>query len=253
MIIRYPPCRGGGNQAYHTASHFAVMSVLTALLQRGVSGRGQFIDVSITATLNVTTEAASYAWLVSGDVVQRQTGRHASVTPSGETQIRCADGRYANTGVPPRFPDEFARLYRWLGELDLLAELPEAVFLEMGANWEGPFDLSQLGVDDTITAIFSAGRDALMLIASKVPAQAFFEGCQRAGLTAGVVNAPEEAFEDPHFAARGFPVMVDHPELGQRFRYPGAPFQPPLSPWAIRRRAPLLGEHSAEVFGALEG
>ena len=36
-----------------------------------------------------------------------------------------------------------------LKELGLDAELPEAVFLEMGANWEGPFDLSKIAVDDT--------------------------------------------------------------------------------------------------------
>ena len=30
--------------------------------------------------------------------------------------------------------------------------------------------------------------------------------------------------------------------------YPGAPFKMSRTPWAIRRPAPLLGEHNAEVF-----
>ena len=245
-----PPIRGP-LQGYQTAAHFAFMSALTALLYRSVSGRGQFIDVSMTAASNVTTEAASYSWLVAQRTVQRQTGRHASVSPSRETQQRCADGRHANTGVPPRQPREFAALHGWLKELGLDAELPEAVFLEMGANWEGPFDLSRIGSDDEITAIFGAGREALKLIASRVSAQDFFLGCQRAGLAVGVVNAPEEAFEDEHFKARGFQVPVHHEDIGRTVVYPGAPYTLNGSPWAISRRAPKLGEHDDEVFGEL--
>lgn len=245
-----PPIRGP-HQAYHTASHFAVMSALTAIVHHGITGVGQFIDVSMHAASNVTTEAASYSWLVAGLTVQRQTGRHASVTPSGETQKLCADGRYANTGVPPRFPAEFARLDTWLKQLELDTELPEAVFLEMGANWEGPFDLAKIGTDDTITAIFSAGRDALKLIASRLPAQEFFVGCQSVGLAVGVVNSPEEAFEDEHFKARGFHVEVYHDDIDRTITYPGAPYQLPASPWQISRRAPKLGEHDAEVWAEL--
>ena len=246
-----PPVRGA-LQGYHTASHFAVMSTLTALLHRGVSGTGQFIDVSMTAASNVTTEAASYTWLVSGRTVQRQTGRHASTSPSSETQQRCADGRHANTGVPPRKPAEFAALLAWLRELGLEAQLPEAVFLETGANWQGPFDLAQLGSDDEITAIFGAGREALKLIAATVPAHDFFLGCQRAGLAVGVVNAPEEAFEDAHFKARGFHAPVYHEDLNRNVVYPGAPYAFGGSPWGISRRAPKLGEHDAEVFAELD-
>lgn len=246
-----PPVRGPG-QGYQTAAHFAVLSTLTALLYRGVSGEGQFIDISMNAASNVTTEAASYEWLVARRTVQRQTGRHAAVHPTGPTQRRCADGHYANTGVPPRFPDEFARLHEWLAELALLDELPEAVFLEMGANWEGPFDLSKIAEDDTIAAIFGAGRDALNLIASRLPAQEFFVGCQRAGLSVGVINSPEEAFEDEHFMARGFHAPLQHDDIDRTIVYPGAPYRLERSPWRLTRRAPKLGEHQAEVFGELE-
>jgi len=252
-----PPVRGWGNQGYHTGCHYAFMSALTALLHRGNSGPGQFVDVSITAALNVTTEAATYAWLVAEATVQRQTGRHAAVRASGETQMQCADGRYVNTGVPPRFPHEFAKLLGWLRDLDagqqldLVSELPESVFLEMGAEWEGPFDLSKLGTDDTITAIFSAGRDALKLIAQKVSAYEFFIGCQNAGIAVGVIYSPEEAFEDPHFKARGFQVDVAHDDFSRTFRYPGAPYKLPGSPWRISRRAPHLGEHNDEIFNGV--
>ena len=245
-----PPVRGGGNQGYQTASHFAVMSALTAVLARMTSGEGQFVDVSMHAAANVTTEYGSYGWLVAQQTVQRQTGRHAAVGPSSETQTLCADGRYANTGVPPRTPAEFARLDNWVKELDLVDEFPEAVFLEMGAAWEGPFDLTQIGRDDTITAIFGAGREALKVLASRVSAYDFFIGCQTRGLAVGVIYSPDEAFEDEHFKARGFQVTLTHDDLGRTFRYPGAPYVLPASPWRLSRRAPKLGEHNIEILGA---
>jgi len=88
-----------------------------------------------------------------------------------------------------------------------------------------------------------------MLIAENIDAYAFFIGCQTRGLAVGVIYSPEEAFEDPHFKARGFQVEVEHDDLGGTVRYPGAPYRLPASPWRISRRAPKLGEHDAEVLG----
>jgi crotonobetainyl-CoA:carnitine CoA-transferase CaiB-like acyl-CoA transferase len=246
-----PPVRGLGFQGYSTACHYAVMSALTALLQRGVSGRGQFVDVSMHAAANVTTEMGSYNYLVQGTTVQRQTGRHAMETLTLPTQVRCADGRYVNTGVPPRQPKEYAGLLAWLRELGIADDFPEAVFLELGAKRDF-VDLSKIGQDDEITAIFAAGREALNFAASRLSAYDFFVGCQRAGMPVGVIYAPEEAFEDAHFAARGFPTPVEHPELGRTIRYPGAPYRFEKTPWRISRRAPRLGEHTAEVLAEWE-
>ena len=72
-----PPVRGGGNQALHTGAHYAVISLLVALLAREESGRGQHVDVNLHAAANVSTEAGSYHYLVDQSIVQRQTGRHA--------------------------------------------------------------------------------------------------------------------------------------------------------------------------------
>ena len=244
-----PPIRGGGLQGFAIACHYAVMSALTAILHRELGGTGQRIDVSMHAAANVTTEMASYHWLVQQGTVQRQTGRHATESVSMPSQMACADGRYVNTGVPPRTPREFGNLLGWLDELGIRQELPEAVFLEMGAQ-RANIDLSRIGVDDEVTAIFGAGRQALTFIASRVSAREFFLGAQRAGLPVGVIYAPEEAYEDEHFVARGFQVEVEHPELGRTVRYPGAPYAFEKSRWAISRRAPRLGEHTDEVLAA---
>ncbi len=245
-----PPVRGGGNQGYHTGCHFAVMSALVALHVRHETGLGQYIDVSMHAAANVTTEAASYDWLVARSTVQRQTGRHAASRMTQESQVRCADGRYVNTGVPPRSPPEFGALYAWIEELGLLEEFPEAFLLKMGQERER-IELSKIREDEELQAIFGAGREGQNFVASKVSAYDFFVGSQERGLPVGVIYSPEEVMEDRHFKARGFPVEVEHDNLGRSFTYPGAPYVFHGSPWRIQRRAPLLGEHNEQVFSAL--
>ena len=61
-----PPVRGGGNQAYHTVGHYAVAGIMVALVHRQFTGAGQYIDANMHAALNITTEAATYSWLVAG-------------------------------------------------------------------------------------------------------------------------------------------------------------------------------------------
>ena len=241
-----PPVRGGGNQGYHTGCHFAVMSALVALLHRDNGGRGQHIDVNMHAAANVTTGAGSYTWLVARDTVQRQTGRHAAENPTMPSQVRSADGRYANTGVPPRRPHEFKLTHQWLEELDLLEHFHAAALLLLGAECE-QIDLSKLASDEDLRAIFGAGREAMAYIASHLTAYDFFTGAQERGFQVGIIYSPEEAMADPHFVARGFPVEVEHPEHGRSFTYPGAPYKFEKSPWSVRR-APLLGEHNDECL-----
>jgi len=245
-----PPIRGGGNQGHQIAGHYAVLSALTALLHRMATGEGQLVDVNMHAAANVTTEMASYHWLVQRTTVQRQTGRHAMEQTTLPTQVRCADGRWVSTGLPPRKPREYQYVYDWIVELGLEPEFPEAIFLKQGAERES-IDLSKIGLDEEITVIFGAGREALNLIASRISAYEFFIGAQERGISVGVIYSPEEAIEDPHFRARGFPVEVLHPELGRSVTYPGAPYRFEKTPWRISRRAPQLGEHEAEVLGEI--
>jgi benzylsuccinate CoA-transferase BbsE subunit len=246
---RIPPVRGGGNQGYQTACIFAVMSVLTAWLHRARTGVGQFVDVSMHAAANVTTEAASYDYLVAQRTVQRMTGRHASVRLSTPSIVEARDGRLVHTGVPPRFAHEFTNLLRWLDDLGLRSEYHESFFLEMGEA-RGGVQTNEIHTDVEAGAIFNAGREALRFIAERLDAYEFFVGAQRHGLATGIVYSPEEVIEDPHFVARGFPVEVEHRELGRSFTYPGLPFVCQAAPGAITR-APRLGEHDEQILGPL--
>jgi len=111
--------------------------------------------------------------------------------------------------------------------------------------------LADVFTDVTTREIFRVGREALEFIARHLTAYEFFVQGQRRGLAVGMLYAPEEVMEDVHFQARGFPTPVFHQDLGRDVRYAGAPFIFEKSPWAIRCRAPRLGEHQTQVFGAL--
>lgn len=244
-----PPVRGGGGQGYHTGCHYAVMSALTALLGREATGRGQFVDISLYAAANVTTEFATYSWLVARQTVQRQTGRHATPKPSQPTQLQCADGRWLNNPTAARRGAEFGSLAAWLDELGLAEEFDEYALLKMGEEIEY-ISLADLAEDDLKGEIFGSGRTAIEFLATKLGAYELFQGLQSRGLACGVIYSPEEVLADPHFVARGFPVEVEHEEIGRSVTYAGAPLRFVGTPAHVSRRAPHVGEHTAEVLGA---
>jgi len=237
-----PPIRGAGEQSANIAGMYCAIGALVALAHRDQTGEGQLVEVNVNAACNVSSEQTTYHWLVNNETCFRQTGRHAYFTPSQRTQVRCADGAYASTGVLPRKPHEFANLLTWLTDLGLADELPEAFFLELAASRDAPVDIAMIGADDETTAILTAARDAITLIASRLPANEYFLESQRRGFPAGAVLSPDEAFEDEHIAARGFQVPVSHPELGETFAYPGIPYVFSANPTAAPARPPLLGE-----------
>ncbi len=242
-----PPIRPMGDHGYAMGEHFAVQAALTALIFREAGGQGQKIDVSLNAAANVTTELSSYTWLVAQEQVQRQTGRHAGTNPSMPTQYRCKDGRYVNTGLPPRTAKQYTLMLEWFRQHGFDKDFPETVFLEMGTH-HPVLDISRVGIDDEITAIFGAAREALAYASSQMTAYDFFESAQKANIPVGIIYSPDEAFEDPHYKHRGFQVEMDQPQLGRKVLYPGAPYALPASPWRLSRVAPMLGEHTDEVL-----
>jgi crotonobetainyl-CoA:carnitine CoA-transferase CaiB-like acyl-CoA transferase len=236
-----PPIRGAGDQAFNIAGLYASIACLVAVAHRDATGRGQLADVNINAACNVTCEQTTYNWLLIREVCTRQTGRHAAYVPSAPVQVRCADGRYATTGVLPTKPADFAKLHQWLAELGALEQLPEAVFLETAANRSEAVALSAIGADDEVTAILSASRDAITLIASLLPADEFYLQSQQRGFPAGSIRSPDEGFADPHFVARGFHRSVEDRDLGRTITCPGVPFVASRNPTGVVQ-SPRLNE-----------
>ena len=76
-----PPIAPGGGQAWHMGGHYACMAITAALIHRGNTGAGQYIDLSIHESCALTTEGAMSSWIYSGKTMIRQTGRHAGHDP----------------------------------------------------------------------------------------------------------------------------------------------------------------------------
>jgi len=234
------PVRGGGNQGYHTVCHFAAMGVMIALLHRQNTGVGQYIDANMHAAQNVTTEGSSANWLVARNTVQRQTGRHAAVRQTAMSQVQCRDGRYINVGFPARTEEQWLHLLAWLEEEGVIGDLSEYL--------SPPNRQAMVRGDPTAMEQQRKVSSAISALAQRTDAYDMFIKAQNLGFQWGIIYSPEEVIDDPHLRARGFAVEVEHPELGESFTYPGAPYKLPASPWAISSRAPLLGEHNDAVY-----
>ena len=70
---------------------------------------------------------------------------------------------------------------------------------------------------------------------------------QEQGVPAGAVLTGPELLEDPQLAARGGFIEQDRPGIGVK-HYPNQPYRFRFAASTPDRRAPLLGEHTAEVL-----
>jgi crotonobetainyl-CoA:carnitine CoA-transferase CaiB-like acyl-CoA transferase len=226
------PIAPGGGNAWHIGSHYAYMSIIAALTYRTNSGRGQYIDASVHDACALTTEMHVNTYIYQGDVVKRQTGRHAAATPTPLAQLRCKDGKYVNAAASRVTLRQLPSLAEWMDSYGLADDL-------MDERYKDPeVFAASAGHFDEVVANFAAHltRDEIA------------HGGQERGFTWGAIRAPEDLVDEGHLNDRGFWVDVPHPELGRSFKYPGAAGIYNGSPWRISSRAPLIGEHNEEIF-----
>jgi len=62
------------------------------------------------------------------------------------------------------------------------------------------------------------------------------------------VNTVADLVGNPQLKDRDYWVEVEHPELGATITYPGAPCKLTGTPWQVKGRAPLVGEHNSQVY-----
>ncbi len=226
-----PPVRPYLDAAYHIASHYAFVGALAALVLRQQTGEGQYIDASMHEACHDTTEGAMPSYYFSGQRVQRQTGRHAAVSATQPVIFPCLDGKEIFTRVPVE-AGAWERFVDWLDESGVAVDLRDARF------------------SDPVVRRREAGHitEVLEAFCAMHTAEELYHGAQQRGMVWGVVRSPDETVHDEHLRARGFFVTVAHPELGRQYEYAGAPYRFSETPWAIHRRAPLLGEHNREIY-----
>jgi len=68
------------------------------------------------------------------------------------------------------------------------------------------------------------------------------------GIMLAPVNTIKDVTEDPQLKARDCWIDVAHPEMGTTITYPGAPCKLTETPWQIKGRAPVIGEHNSDIY-----
>jgi crotonobetainyl-CoA:carnitine CoA-transferase CaiB-like acyl-CoA transferase len=227
-----PPIRPGGNQGYHSAASFAQIGVMLALLDRQKTGRGQLLDVSMHESCAVNVELANPYWFYPKVNIQRQTCRHAQPSPTQPALFRCADDRYVYFTLVLSEAKSWKALVDWMDSKGMAMQLTEPEFSDVAYRQDRFHE-----VQDLVECFF--------LIQDSH--EAYHEG-QAAGLPIGVLNAPEDLFEDEHLQARGFFADVEHEGVGA-VAYPGPIYRFSSFSEVDRTAAPKLGEHTADILG----
>jgi crotonobetainyl-CoA:carnitine CoA-transferase CaiB-like acyl-CoA transferase len=228
-----PMAPGGGN-AWHMGCDYAYMAIMAALVYRTVTGRGQYIDVSVHDACALTTEAAVPTYIYRGESVIRQTGRHHAPAPTPRTQFLSQDGKYVTALVAGRLTPRYVQdLAEMLDSYGMAGDLKDPKYQDPKVIQENTSHII-----DELVANFIAS----------LPQEEVYHVAQERGFTWGAIRAPEELLDDAHLQDRDFWKEVEHPELGRSFVYPGEAAIYSRSPWRICRRAPLIGEHNEDIF-----
>jgi len=218
------PLKPYGQQSYYTASLLAAIGILVALRERGRSGHGQHLDISLQEAVAATLEHVMVRYFYENVVSRRQGNRHwtdtAGVLPS-------KDGHLFIT-----FNREWETLVDLLDSEDMAADLKDE-------KWHDEYYRRQHA--DHIIAVLTAWTRTHTT-------RELVEMGQLMRFPWAPVCSVDEVFHSPQLQSRGFFTPVTHPETGSSLLYPGVPGRVSESSWRLRGRAPHIGEHNHQVY-----
>ncbi|MCS6925423.1 MAG: CoA transferase [Candidatus Binatia bacterium] len=220
-----PPLKPFGQQAGFQAGVHAAVASLGAFFARLQDGSGQHIDFSIQECLMGISEFAGIMPTYANQVVVRFTGNKA-IRPLDI--MECKDGWIYLCCVEEHQWQSFVDL---MGNPEWASEPIFATRLHRAENW-----------------------DALqVLLEPWVKEQSVYDlyhKAQARRIPFAPVSTMGDILASEHLRVRGFFAAIAHPVAGT-FTYPTAPYHFSRTPWTLRRPAPCLGQHNAEVYGAL--
>jgi crotonobetainyl-CoA:carnitine CoA-transferase CaiB-like acyl-CoA transferase len=221
-----PPTRVGGSVSDLAAALCAFGAVNAALVHRFRTGAGQYLDVNLLASsLSLLPDPAAL-YFDTGVRPKRMGNRNANLTPAEAYPTK--DGMIQ---VVMMNPDQYERFCRALGD-DALAREP------------------RFATNDMRLANFDEFRARVERALAGATTAEWLERFERAQIAAGPVYEFDEVFEDAQVRHLGVVAEVEQPGYG-RARMLTFPVRASATPAAIRRPAPLLGEHTAEVLGEI--
>jgi len=185
-----PPTRVGIAIADVAAGQLLATGVLLALLERGRSGRGQWVQVSLLEALLSMLDFQAARWTVDGEEPGQAGNHHPTIAPMGA--FRTADG-YLNVAAPNE------RLWQRLcTALGRPAALDDPAFAGLSGRWANRARLTE----------------ALEAEFGRYPRAELVKLLEAEDVPCGPVNSVAEAFAEAQVRHLGVVTTVEHPSRG---------------------------------------
>ncbi len=220
------PMRAGIAVADLSAGLFCAYGILVALLEREVSGAGQWVQTSLLQAQAFMLDFQAARWLMASEVPVQDGNFHATIAPCG--RFRAADGYLSLAVVGDTLWQRFCHA----------AERAE--WLER-AEWS--HNAGRLaGRDDLHAAVES--------VLGERPRSEWVERFNTAGVPCGPINAIDELFDDPQVRHLGLVQSLERSD-GSAIDYLGQPVTLSRTPSRVSRHTPSLGEHTDALLNEL--
>ena len=218
-----PPAKVGVPITDISAGLLAANGVLCAYIHALKTGHGQQVDTSLMEAGVAYTVWESSVYFADGDIPGPLGSAHRVSAPY--QALRTLDG-YLNIGAATQ--PTWEQLCRAIGQESLIDDYR---FLMPGDRKARQDELATL-LEETFSTDTTGNWLKLL---------------EDAGVVAGPIYNMDQVYKDPQVLARQMLVDLEDPELGTIHNI-GIPVKLSSTPGQIRTRAPMLGEHSAEVL-----
>ena len=220
------PVRAGTAIADITAGLYCAMGIMAALLEREVSGEGQWVDSSLLAAQIAVMDFQAARWTVDRDVAPQAGNDHPLYMPTG--MFETGDG-FLN--IAASGDEMFSRLCAALGTEELLDDPRFADGPARGKN--------RAPLNEAITAVTRTATTA-----------EWVERLNEGGVPSGPVYRFDQTFADPQVRHIGMAAPVDHPTRGP-IELVGQPVRFHRTPWRLRTACPEMGEQTDAILADL--
>ncbi|HWR31241.1 MAG TPA: CoA transferase [Negativicutes bacterium] len=222
------PTRVGASVGDIIAGMFTAYGVMMALYHREKTGEGQKVDVGMLDCQVAVLENAIARYVTSGSVPVPLGNRHPSITPF--SAFTAKDGHIIVGAGNDRL---WIKLCNILGKPELLTDP------RFDTNSNRTVHVKELSA--ILNAVF-VGKTI----------NEWMDVLETAELPCAPINTVEKIINDPQIKARNMIVEVEHPVAGH-LKMAGVPVKMSLTPGAVERPAPLLGQHTAELLKEILG
>ncbi len=249
-----PPNRPYGNQGFICAGIDGAAGTMMALFHRDSTDEGQHVDISMQEALSINQETAMVTWDMTKKIASRTGARGLiPIDIPGIGVYEAKDGQvFSYLGTPGGAP--WTTMLDWMNELGLAEDLNEEPNITMVRSLHLSFLTGLVREPEKLgerIKVLGHMYGVFSRFCASMNKWDLYQGAQSRRLMIGIVSTPEDLAKNPQLEARRWYQDVEHDHLDAKVRYAGPPFRMSATPWEIRRRPPLPGEHNEEIFAEL--